>query len=105
LDFRNQNSTSFIHNCHILKPELLLPKTTTVQFVNSCGFKKQQFWFKDVTVLATRCVVLIPESQKLKEKDLLRRNKLRGLVIGRPKLHFHNITFLGWRLPLSRFRN
>ena len=82
LAFRNQNYTSFCHNCHILKPELLLPKTTTVQFVNSCGFKKQQFWFKDVTVVAKRCVVLIPESQKLKEKDFLRRNKLRGLVIG-----------------------
>ena len=82
LSFRNQNCTSFFHNCHILKPELLLPKTTTVQFVNSCGFKKQQFWFKDVTVVAKRCVVLIPESQKLKEKDFLRRNKLRGLVIG-----------------------
>jgi hypothetical protein len=29
----------------------LVNKTTTVQFVNSCGFKKQQFWFKDVTVV------------------------------------------------------
>ena len=72
----------FFHNCHILKPELLLPKTTTVQFVNSCGFKKQHFWFKDVTVVDKRCVVLIPESQKLKEKRFLRRNKLEGLVIG-----------------------
>jgi hypothetical protein len=59
----------------------MLPKTTTVQFVNSSGFKKQQCWFKDVTVVAKRCVVWIPESQKLKEKDFLRRNKLRGLII------------------------
>jgi hypothetical protein len=35
-----------------------------------------------VTVVEKRCAVLIPESQKLKEKDMLRRNKLRGLVIG-----------------------
>jgi hypothetical protein len=35
-----------------------------------------------------RCVVLIPESQKLKEKRFVE--------------HFfsRNITFLGWRLPL-----
>jgi hypothetical protein len=65
----NKNCTSFYHNCHIFKPELLLPKTTTVQFVNSCGFKKEQLWFKDVTVVEKICAVLIPESQKLKEKD------------------------------------
>jgi hypothetical protein len=82
LAFRNLKLHIFFHNCHFLKPELLLPKTTTIQFVKSCGFKKQQFWFKDVTVMEKRCVVLIPESQKLKEKDLLRRNKLIGLVIG-----------------------
>ena len=75
LAFRNQSYTSFCHNCHILKPELLLPKTTTVQIVNSSGFGMQQFWFKDVTVVAKRCVVLIPESQKFEEKDFLRRNK------------------------------
>jgi hypothetical protein len=34
------------------RPPITRPsKTTTVQFVNSCGFKKQQFWFKDLTVV------------------------------------------------------
>ena len=46
----------FFHNCHILKPELLLHKTTTVQFVNSCGFKKQQYrgsilHFRNITTI------------------------------------------------------
>jgi hypothetical protein len=31
----------------------------------------QQFWFWDVTVVAKSCVVLIPDSQKLKEKSFV----------------------------------
>ena len=61
---------------------MLHPESRAVDNLNSCGFGMQQFWCWDVTVVAKRCVVLIPESQKLKEKDLLRKNKLRGLVIG-----------------------
>jgi hypothetical protein len=33
----------------------------------------QQFWFWDVTVVAKRCLALIPESQKLKDKDFLEK--------------------------------
>jgi hypothetical protein len=45
------------------------------------------FWEAAVLVLRSdscgkRRAVLIPESQKLKEKKFLRRNKLEGLVIG-----------------------
>jgi hypothetical protein len=81
LAFRNQNYTSFCHNCDIPTPELLHPKTTTIQIVKSSGFGMQQFWFWDVTVAAKRCVVLNPESQKLKEMIFCERKKLRGLVI------------------------
>jgi hypothetical protein len=52
LAFWNQNYTSFCHNAEIPKPELLHPKTTTVQIVNSSWFGMQQFWFLDVTVVA-----------------------------------------------------
>jgi hypothetical protein len=41
---------------------------TYLQIVNSSGFGMQQFWFKDVTVVAKRCAVWIPERQILKEK-------------------------------------
>jgi hypothetical protein len=47
-----------------------------------------------------RCEVLIPESQKLKQKDFLSRNKLRGLSIGGLNCILRNIKILGWRLPL-----
>ena len=59
----------FFHNCHILKPELLLHKTTTVQFVNSCGFKKQQFWFKDVTVVEKEEQFWFRKAKNSRKKD------------------------------------
>ena len=31
--------------------KIIITTNLVFQFVNSCGFKKQQFWFKDVTVV------------------------------------------------------
>ena len=67
LAFRDPSRTSFGHNCDIPKPELLHPKSRTVNNLNGCGFEKQHLWFWDVTVLEKRCVVWILESQKLNE--------------------------------------
>jgi hypothetical protein len=39
-------------------------------------------WFWEAAVLGLRCVALIPESQKLKEKILVGKKCFGGLVIG-----------------------
>ena len=67
LAFRNSSYTSFGHNCDIPKPELLHPKSRSVNNLKGCGLGKQQLWFWDVTVVAKRCAVWIPESHKLKD--------------------------------------
>jgi hypothetical protein len=46
----------------------------------------QQFWFWDVKVLKKRCVVLIPESQKLKEKTIVDKKTNKRSCFRVPKL-------------------
>jgi hypothetical protein len=78
LDLMNQNYTLFCHNCDIPKPDLIHPKSTTINNFNDCGFGMQQFWFWDVTVVAKRCVVMILESQTLKDNRSLRKTIRRS---------------------------
>jgi hypothetical protein len=64
--FQNRSCTSFCHNCEIPKPQLLHPKTRTIQIVNISGFGMQQLGFWDVTAVTKRCALCSFDSGKPK---------------------------------------